>query len=148
MIASPDYIYAIYDGDGSAEIEHFFEAWLADNGLNSTAMGDRTTRPSSATASRLAALSLASRRSRWRRRRCPGGEAGVATDVNYHQASDTVANLNLTAFEVNTKAIAGAVAMYAKSFESLPPKSLARRGINAMFGGWGNAQRTKKRVFV
>jgi Peptidase family M28 len=26
MIASPDYIYAIYDGDGSAEIEHFFEA--------------------------------------------------------------------------------------------------------------------------
>lgn len=47
MIASPDYIYAIYDGDGSAfnitgpagsaEIEHFFEAWFADNGLNSAA---------------------------------------------------------------------------------------------------------------
>ena len=76
MIASPNYIYAIYDGDGSAEIEHFFEAWFADNGLNSTAMGDRTTRPSSATASRLAALSLAPRRSRRRRRRCPGARRG------------------------------------------------------------------------
>ena len=42
MIASPNYIYAIYDGDGSAfnmagpagsaEIKHFFKAWLADNG--------------------------------------------------------------------------------------------------------------------
>ena len=56
-----------------------------------------------------------------------GGEAGVATDVNYYQAGDTVANLNLTAFKVNTKAIAAAVAMYAKSFKLLPPKSLARR---------------------
>jgi Zn-dependent M28 family amino/carboxypeptidase len=65
------------------------------------------------------------------------GKAGVATDVNYYQAGDTVANLNLTAFEVNTKAIAVAVAMamYAKSFESLPPKSLVRRGISATFGG-------------
>jgi Zn-dependent M28 family amino/carboxypeptidase len=26
MIALPNYIYVIYDGDGSAEIEHFFEA--------------------------------------------------------------------------------------------------------------------------
>lgn len=64
-----------------------------------------------------------------------GGEAGVATDVNYHQASDTIANPNLTAFEANTKAIAVAVTMYVKSFESLPPKGLARRGISATFGG-------------
>lgn len=77
-----------------------------------------------------------------------GGKAEVATDVNYHQASDTVANLNLTAFEVNTKAIVVAVAVYVKSFESLPPKSLARRGISAKFEGWKNAQRTKKRAFV
>ena len=35
IVASPNYIYAIYDGDGSAEIKHFFKAWFADNGLNS-----------------------------------------------------------------------------------------------------------------
>lgn len=135
MIASPDYIYAIYDGDGSAfnmtglagsaEIEHFFEAWFSDNGLNSTAtvfygrsdyqafIGNGIPAGGTFTGAEEIKTEAA----------MFGGEAGVATDVNYHQAGDTVANLNLTAFEVNTKAIAVAVAMYAKSFESLPPKS-------------------------
>lgn len=137
---------------GSAEIEHFFEAWFADNGLNSTATAfDRRSDcqvfidngiPAGGTFIGAEEIKTEEEAAMF------GGEAGVAADVNYHQASDTVANLNLMAFEVNTKAIAAAEAMYAKSFGSLPPKSLERRGISATFGGQKNAQRTKKRVFV
>lgn len=47
MIASPNYVYATFDGDGSefnltgppgsAEVEHFYERWFDSNGLNHTA---------------------------------------------------------------------------------------------------------------
>lgn len=35
-----------------------------------------------------------------------GGTAGVANDVCHHQAFDTIANVNVTAFDVNADAIA------------------------------------------
>lgn len=56
-----------------------------------------------------------------------GGEAGVAYDVNYHQAGDTVDNLAQDAFLLNTKAIANSVAKYALSFKSLPKVDKAKR---------------------
>jgi carboxypeptidase Q len=56
-----------------------------------------------------------------------GGEAGVAYDINYHAAGDTVDNLGLHALELNSKAIAHAVATYATSFDSLPPKQASLR---------------------
>lgn len=52
-----------------------------------------------------------------------GGTAGIAYDANYHQAGDTVDNLAMDAFEINAKAIAHAVATYSTSLESLGPKS-------------------------
>lgn len=136
MIASPDYIYAIYDSGGSAEIEHFFEAWFADDGLNSTATafyGRSDYQAFIGNGIPAGGTFTGTEEIKTEEAAMFGGEAGVATDVNYHQASDTVANLNLTVFEVNTKAIAAAVAMYAKSFESLPPKSGWYGWILALF---------------
>ncbi len=40
--------------------------------------------------------------------------------MNYHKKGDTVENLALDAFLLNTKAIADSVAKYATSFSSLP----------------------------
>ncbi|CRK21320.1 hypothetical protein BN1723_018410, partial [Verticillium longisporum] len=56
-----------------------------------------------------------------------GGEAGVAYDVNYHKAGDTVDNLNKEAYLLNTKSIANSVAKYALSFESLGPVDMNQR---------------------
>jgi carboxypeptidase Q len=52
-----------------------------------------------------------------------GGVAGLAYDVNYHGAGDTVANMSKPFFEINSKAIAHAVATYGASFEGFPPRS-------------------------
>lgn len=136
MIASPNYKLSIYDGDGSAfnlsgpagsaEAEKLFEEYFVSVGLPSqptefngrsdygpfldagVAAGGLFTGAEQAKTEAEAALY--------------GGEAGVAFDANYHRVGDTVANLNMDAFLVNSKAIAHAVATYATSFESLPPK--------------------------
>lgn len=112
---------------GSAEIKHFFKVWFADNGLNSivTAFDGRLDHQAFINNGIPAGGAFTGDQD-------GGGgdvrgEAGVATDVNYYQADDTVANLNLTTFKANTKVIVAAVAMCAKSFKLLPPKSLARR---------------------
>lgn len=141
MLASPNYVYAIYDGDGSAfnvsgppgsaaaeklfedyfntqaNVSHvatefdsrsdyaaFAEAGIAVGGLFTGAEGIKTEQE--------AALF--------------GGTAGVAYDVNYHGAGDNATNVNLEAWTVNTKAIAHAVATYARSFESL---GIGKRGV-------------------
>ncbi|KAL8786759.1 MAG: hypothetical protein Q9213_002580 [Squamulea squamosa] len=137
MIASPNYKYGIYDGDGdtfnvtgapgSAEAEKLFkdyftndaglkwvpeefdgrsdygpfaDAGIAAGGLFTGAEGIKTPEEQALF----------------------GGKAGVAYDVNYHQAGDNVRNLNMDAFIQNDKAIAHAVATYGRSFESLPPR--------------------------
>jgi carboxypeptidase Q len=137
MIASPNFIYALYDGDGSAfnisgppgsaEAERFFADWFDAQGIPSTETdfdgrsdygpfldagvpaGGIFTGAEELKTDEQAALF--------------GGAAGVAYDVNYHQAGDTYDNLNFEAFTVNSKAIAAAVAHYGSSFASLPPRN-------------------------
>jgi Zn-dependent M28 family amino/carboxypeptidase len=148
MIASPNYVNAIYDGDGSAfnetgpagsaEIEAFFQKYFESAGQNHTATefdgrsdylafiengipGGGTFTGAEKLKTEEEALMF-------------GGEAGVALDINYHGAGDTVANLNMTAFVLHTKAIAASVATYATSFKSLPPKSLEKRNVAATMG--------------
>jgi aminopeptidase Y len=51
-----------------------------------------------------------------------GGKAGDWYDPCYHQLCDDVGNVNVTAWEVNTKLIAHSVATYAKSFDGFPKR--------------------------
>lgn len=53
-----------------------------------------------------------------------GGKAGDWFDPCYHQICDTVDNLNLAAWEINTKLIAHSVAVYADSFKGFPKRDL------------------------
>ncbi|KAF1810153.1 Zn-dependent exopeptidase [Eremomyces bilateralis CBS 781.70] len=147
MIASPNYYYAIYDGDGStfnltgppgsAELEHFFEDFYTKKGLNFTATefdGRSDYGPfldvgiaSGGTFTGAEGIKTEEEAAQF------GGEAGVPYDVNYHQAGDNVTNLALDAFEVNTKGIAAAVGTYSISFEglNLNTTTVARRGAPA-----------------
>lgn len=137
MIASPNYVYAIYDGDGSAfgasgpagsaEAEKLFEDYFRDEAKLPTVPTEFDGRsdygpfldagiPTGGLFTGAEGVKTAEEQTLF------GGEAGVAYDVNYHGAGDNVSNLNLEAFEENTKAIAHAVGTYGASFDSLPPK--------------------------
>jgi Zn-dependent M28 family amino/carboxypeptidase len=141
QIASPNYIYAIYDGDGSAfnvsgppgsaEIEKTFQDFFTSRNTSFVATefdsrsdyeafidvgipaGGLFTGAEGEKTEEEAALF--------------GGEAGIAYDENYHGPGDTIDNLSNEAYLVNTKAIADAVAKYALSFDSLPPVDQAKR---------------------
>lgn len=60
-----------------------------------------------------------------------GGKAGDWYDPCYHQLCDDVGNVNVTAWEVNTRLIAHSVATYAKSFDGFPKRqSVAASGLS------------------
>ena len=141
QIASPNYVYGVYDGDGSAfnltgppgseaiekEFEDFFRnageasvpsefsgrsdyAAFIENGIPSGGLftgAEQVKTPEEAVLF--------------------GGEAGVAYDVNYHQAGDDITNLNNDAYLLNTKAIAHTVATYALSWDSIEDVDLTKR---------------------
>ncbi|KAJ8073769.1 hypothetical protein PM082_012047 [Marasmius tenuissimus] len=139
MIASPNYALNAYDGDGSefgvagppgsAEAEQLFHDYFASVGLNSTASefnGRSDYGPFLDAGIASGGLDTGAEGIKTEEEAEKfGGEAGVAYDVNYHQAGDTIDNLALDALEANTKAIAHAVAVYGASFDSLPPKEAA-----------------------
>ena len=133
MIASPNFEYGVFDGDGSSfnitgpkgsgDIEKLFQDYYVSKKLNWSSIefngrsdydpfiqagipagGVETGAEKNKTAEGVAKF---------------GGKAGVPFDINYHLAGDNVANLNLTAFLVNSKAIAHGVATYAKSLSSV-----------------------------
>ncbi|KAH7327151.1 putative leucine aminopeptidase 2 [Rhexocercosporidium sp. MPI-PUGE-AT-0058] len=54
-----------------------------------------------------------------------GGKAGVAYDINYHRKGDSLTNLHLGAWTEMTKALAHVTALYARSWESLPPRNVS-----------------------
>ncbi|RYP00488.1 hypothetical protein DL764_006509 [Monosporascus ibericus] len=61
-----------------------------------------------------------------------GGKAGDWYDPCYHQICDDVGNVNLTAWETNTRLIAHSVATYAVSFKGFPerdPDVLTTTGV-------------------
>ncbi|KAF4120920.1 Zn-dependent amino- or carboxypeptidase, M28 family [Geosmithia morbida] len=156
MIASPNYVYGIYDGDGdafnltgpagSAAIEKDFEDFFTANGApfvpsefsgrsdyagfieNGIPSGGLFTGAEDVKTSKEAELF--------------GGEAGVAYDVNYHAVGDTIDNLNLEAFLLNTKSIANSVAKYATSFDGLAPVDVSKRGWSDMHSRALNLRRS------
>jgi len=133
MVASPNYIFMVYDGDessyeapvvvpeGSIEIEDLFERYFTSVGqpyddaeysgrsdyeafiLNGIPAGGLFTGAEDVKTAEQAAI--------W------GGTAGEWLDPCYHQECDDIDNLSLEALEVNSDAIALAVLAYAYSTE-------------------------------
>jgi carboxypeptidase Q len=162
MVASPNFIYGIYDGDGSAfnltgppgsaEIEAFFQKWFRSEKLpfTSTEFSGRSDYqafidngiPAGGTDTGADGIKTPEEAVIF------GGTAGIIYDPNYHQALDNVANLNQTAFEVNGRAIAAAVGEYATSFASLPPKAPVKRSLLRKSVGSEKRRRAMKKKLV
>jgi carboxypeptidase Q len=137
MIASPNYIYALYDGDGSsfnltgppgsAQIEALFQEYFTSNGLNyvATAFDGRSDYqafisagvPSGGIFTGAEAIKTPAEAALF------GGTAGQPYDANYHRAGDNVTNLNEDAFQVNVEGIAWSVGTYLESFKGIPPRN-------------------------
>jgi len=140
MIASPNYVYFVYDGDGSAsnssspagsdKIEHMFEKHFLEVGwkVKPTAFGGRSDYgpfidvgiPAGGLFTGAEGVKTAEEAAYY------GGEAGAWYDPNYHRAGDNVKNCNLDAWITNTKAIAHSVATYARSTKTIPKRAPAK----------------------
>jgi Zn-dependent M28 family amino/carboxypeptidase len=137
MIASPNYVHQIYDGDGSAygltgptgsgDIEAFFEQYFTRVGVpyNATEFNGRSDYgpfldaniPAGGSTTGADEIKTEKEAAIW------GGVAGEILDQNYHQAKDTVDNLNQEAWLLHSRGIAAAVAKYATSWEGFPARS-------------------------
>ncbi|TFK35302.1 hypothetical protein BDQ12DRAFT_320095 [Crucibulum laeve] len=134
MIASPNYGYFIYDGDGSAfnltgppgseHIEKVFEDYFKSQKITSgpTQFNGRSDYgpfldvgiPAGGLFTGAEGVKTAEQAAWW------GGQADVAYDVCYHKGCDGISNLNVKAFVENTKAAAHSIATYARSLAGIP----------------------------
>ncbi len=136
MIASPNYAIKVYDGDdsdatgapagppGSAQIEQqlnrFFDS--RNSGHVGTDFDGRSDYgpfiaagiPAGGIFTGAEGIKTAAEQALF------GGTAGVAYDPCYHQACDTTANLNLTALDLNSDAIADSTARFAFNTTAIP----------------------------
>ncbi|KAF2217547.1 hypothetical protein CERZMDRAFT_63702 [Cercospora zeae-maydis SCOH1-5] len=143
MIASPNWQYALYDGDastfsnttgvvippGSDKIEHFFEDWFREQGIptKDSEFNGRSDYgpfiapdvgiPAGGIFTGAEALKTEEEVALW------GGQAGVAYDPNYHLVGDNYTNLAFEPFLINTKAIAASVAKYTMDTSDIPPRT-------------------------
>ena len=136
MVGSPNYAYKLYDGDdsdatgapagppGSAEIEDQLEAFFDSRSLpyNGTDFDGRSDYGPFITAGIPAGgiFTGAEQPKTEEEALLFGGTADLAYDQCYHQACDTIGNVNATAFDVNADAIADSVARYAFNTTAIP----------------------------
>ncbi|MGW4794376.1 M28 family metallopeptidase [Nonomuraea sp. NPDC004297] len=140
MIASPNYAYKLYDGDdsdgvgspagppGSARIERQLADFLGSRSLPTvgTDFDGRSDYgpfiavgiPSGGIFTGAEGLKTPEEAALF------GGTAGVAYDACYHQACDTIANIDDTALDVNSDAIADSVARFAYNLKAIPPRTV------------------------
>jgi len=129
MIASPNHVFFIYDGDdsdavgagagpaGSAAIEKVFETYysMLGHSFKGTDFSGRSDYgpfiaagiPAGGLFTGAEGTKTAAEAAIW------GGTAGIAYDPCYHQACDTYANLSELALDVNADAVAYAVLQFA-----------------------------------
>ena len=129
MVASPNPVYFVYDGDdsdatgagpgptGSARIEKTFEAFYSQRHLpfKGTDFSGRSDYgpfiaagiPSGGLFTGAEGIKTPQEAATW------GGTAGQAYDPCYHQACDTLANVDLRALDVNSDAMGFAILQYA-----------------------------------
>ncbi|KAI0458875.1 aminopeptidase Y [Xylaria acuta] len=136
MIASPNYYLGIYDGDGSRfnlsgppgsdVAEKLFEDWFATKGLTTFGAefnGRSDYGPFLDAGVPCSGLDTGSDGVKTEEEVVIyGGIAGEQYDQNYHSAGDNVTNLAEFPFEVNTKAIAHAIATYSRSWKGFPAR--------------------------
>jgi Zn-dependent M28 family amino/carboxypeptidase len=141
MVASPNYVRFVYDGDGSdtgtagppgsAEIEEVFTSYFASQGLASapTAFDGRSDYgpfidvgiPAGGLFSGAEGIKTAEEAAIY------GGTAGVAYDVCYHQACDTINNVNTDALFELGDAAADAVLTLARTKSGFFPDGSLRQ---------------------
>lgn len=145
IIASPNFILGVYDGDGSdtptgqyigapagsGQAEALFTQYLTDVRRQSAPIyfNDRSDYaaflavgiPATGPFTGAEGIKSSDEMSMF------GGTAGAPYDPNYHQEGDTVDNLSMEAFLVNTQATAHAVATFSTSFESLGTAARVKR---------------------
>ncbi len=129
MIGSPNHVFFIYDGDdsdgvgagpgpeGSAQIEETFEKFynMVGEPFKGTDFSGRSDYgpfiavgiPSGGLFTGAEGIKTADEAAKW------GGTAGEQYDPCYHLACDTFDNINLSAFDVNSDAVAYSVLQYA-----------------------------------
>jgi Zn-dependent M28 family amino/carboxypeptidase len=150
MIASPNHVFFIYDGDdsdgvgagagpdGSAQIEKVFESYYTMIGqpFKGTDFSGRSDYgpfifagiPSGGLFTGAEGVKTAAEAALW------GGTAGQPYDPCYHQACDTYDNVNLTALDVNADAVAYAVLQFAMNTQAI---NGTRGKGNFKFDHWG-----------
>jgi len=157
MVGSPNYVFFIYDGDnsdgvgspagpaGSAAIEQTFEEYytLVGESFKGTDFTGRSDYgpfiapavgiPAGGLFTGAEGIKTADEQAIW------GGTAGQQYDPCYHLACDTFANNNSHALDVNSDAVAYALALYAmRDFTLSPlvdPASVATTGTTVSSGG-------------
>jgi len=133
MLASPNYAYQVYNATnalnpiGSEELRDLYTEFYATEGLNYTYIpfdgrSDydafiRNGIPGGGIATGAEGVKTKKEAEMF------GGDVGEWFDPNYHQLGDDVDNLNLTAWEINTKLVAHSVATFAVSFEGFPDRT-------------------------
>ena len=141
MVASPNYVNFLYDGDdsdatgspagppGSAQIEAQLKGFFDKRGLptKGTDFDGRSDYgpfiavgiPSGGIFTGAEGIKTAEEATQF------GGTAGVAYDPCYHAACDTITNVNATALAVNSDAIADSTARYAFNLRAIPARPAA-----------------------
>ncbi|KAK0388965.1 hypothetical protein NLU13_2542 [Sarocladium strictum] len=148
MMGSPNYAYQIYDANnevnpaGSGELKQLYIDWYEKHDLNYTLIPfdgrsdyDGFIRggiPAGGIATGAEGVKTEDEEAMF------GGKAGDWYDPCYHQLCDDTNNVDLEAWEVNTKLIAHSVATYALSLDDFPKRS-ADKNVQAY------AQKTKYR---
>ncbi|KAJ1326503.1 aminopeptidase Y [Microdochium nivale] len=136
MIASPNYVLSIYDGDGSAfnisgpagsaESEKLFEDYYTANDIpfvSSEFSGRSDYGPFLEAGIPCGGLDTGADGVKTEEEVALfGGVAGQWHDPNYHSAKDTIDNIATKAYIINGKAIAHAVATYARSWAGFPAR--------------------------
>ncbi len=135
MIGSPNHVFFIYDGDdsdavgagpgpaGSDKIEKVFESFYTSRGLpfKGTDFSGRSDYgpfiaagiPAGGLFTGAEGIKTAAEASLW------GGMAGAPYDPCYHQACDTYSNINLSALDVNSDAVAYSVLQFAMNTQAI-----------------------------
>ncbi|MET4638128.1 M28 family metallopeptidase [Mycetocola sp. 2940] len=135
MVASPNYIFMVYDGDesqfpapvvvpeGSVAIEDLFESYFTSVGVpyDDAEFSGRSDYeafilngiPAGGLFTGAEVIKTEEQEAIW------GGIAGESYDQCYHQACDTIDNISVEALDVNIDAIALSVLVYAYSTESV-----------------------------